>query len=243
MRVLGLGEHLNTSVGGGVAEQTPESLADFEKSVSAAAANRLSVHQHSVETETIANILDVIERVDARHPVRDLRFALIHGEGVTRELLGRMKALGMGFGADTRWMIFRKGVNALFIPDAPPLRTALDMGIPVTFGSDGMIAGPINPFMWLYSVVTGRNWLGEVVRPNERLTREEALDAITRGASWFSFDEDLKGVIAPGRLGDFVILDRDYFTVSEEEIGRIRPLATVVGGRVVYEAAEVGPAM
>jgi predicted amidohydrolase YtcJ len=239
MRVLGLGEHLNSGIGGTFEEQTPEILEDFDASVRGAAAHRLSVHQHVVETKAIANVLDVMERVHQTNPVGDLRFAIVHGEGLTREQLERMMRLGMGFAGDVRWMIFssaHRSANRGFVPDSPPFRTALDVGVPLTFGSDGLIAGPIQPMMWLYSAVTGRNWLGEVVRPTQKLTREEALSAVTRGAAWLSFDENWKGAIRPGMLGDLVVLDRDYFAVPEEEIAGIRPVVTVVGGRVVYEA-------
>jgi predicted amidohydrolase YtcJ len=239
MRVLGLGEHLNSGIGGTFEEQTPEILEDFDASVRGAAAHRLSVHQHVVETKAIANVLDVMERVHQTIPVSDLRFAIVHGEGLNREQLERMKRMGMGFAGDVRWMIFssaHRSANRGFIPDSPPFRTVLDLGVPLTFGSDGLIAGPIEPMMWLYSAVTGRNWLGEVVRPTQKLTREEALFAVTRGAAWLSFDENWKGAIRPGMLGDLVVLDRDYFAGPEEEIAGIRPVITVVGGRVVYEA-------
>jgi predicted amidohydrolase YtcJ len=244
MRILGLGEHLNSGIGGSFEEQTVEVLEDFDASVSGAAAHGLSVHQHVVETKAIANVLDVMERVNQTTPVRDLRFAIVHGEGLNRDELERMKRMGMGFAGDVRWMIFsaaHRSQNRGFIPDSPPFRTILDMGIPLTFGSDGLIAGPIRPMMWLYSAVTGRNWLGEVIRPNQRLTREEALSAVTEGAAFFSFDERWKGAIRTGMLGDLVVLDRDYFAVPEEEIAEIRPVVTVVGGRVVYEA-ETGEA-
>jgi predicted amidohydrolase YtcJ len=239
MRILGLGEHLNSGIGGAFEEQTVSVLEDFDASVRGAAAHGLSVHQHVVETRAIANVLDVMERVHQTTPVGDLRFAIVHGEGLDRAQLERMKRLGMGFAGDVRWMIFSSAHRERtpgFIPDSPPFRTALDIGVPLTFGSDGLIAGPIQPMMWLYSAVTGRNWLGELIRPTQRLTREEALSAVTRGAAWLSFDENWKGAIRPGMLGDLVVLDRDYFTVPEEEIAAIRPLLTVAGGRVVFEA-------
>lgn len=244
MRILGLGEHLNSGIGGTFEQQTVEVLEDFHASVQGAAAHRLSVHQHVVETKAIANVLDVMERVHQAAPVNGLRFAIVHGEGLNREQLERMKRMGMGFAGDVRWMIFssaHRNANRGFIPDSPPFRTVLDMGVPLTFGSDGLIAGPIQPMMWLYSAVTGRNWLGELIRPIQRLTREEALFAVTRGAAWLSFDEHWKGAIRPGMLGDLVVLDRDYFAVPEEEIAEIRPVITVVGGRVVYEAEASDP--
>ncbi|HEY7820860.1 MAG TPA: amidohydrolase family protein, partial [Vicinamibacteria bacterium] len=148
MRILGLGEHLNAGIGGTFDEQTVAVLEDFDASVRGAAAHGLSVHQHVVETKAIANVLDVMERVHQTIPVDDLRFAIVHGEGLNREQLERMKRMGMGFAGDVRWMIFssaHRSQNRGFIPDSPPLRTVLEVGVPLTFGSDGLIAGPIRP--------------------------------------------------------------------------------------------------
>lgn len=78
--------------------------------------------------------------------------------------------------------------------------------------------------------------LGEVVRPTQKLTREEALRVYTRNGAWFTFEENSKGAIIPGFLGDLIILDKDYLTVPEDEIRFIRPVMAVVGGKVVYEA-------
>ena len=74
------------------------------------------------------------------------------------------------------------------------------------------------------------------VRPSERLTREQALRAYTRGPAWFSWEENRKGAIVPGMLADFIVLDRDYLTVDEDDIRFIKPVLTAVGGKVVYEA-------
>jgi len=75
------------------------------------------------------------------------------------------------------------------------------------------------------------------VRPSERLTREQALRAYTRGPAWFTWEENRKGAIVPGMLADFIVLDRDYLTVNEDDIRFIKPVLTAVGGKVVYEAA------
>ena len=69
--------------------------------------------------------------------------------------------------------------------DAPALRMVLESGLPMTGGTDGTIAAAFRPFMSLWWFVSGKNWWGEVVRPTQKLTREEALRVYTRkSARW-----------------------------------------------------------
>ena len=112
----------------------------------------------------------------------------------------------------------------------------LESGLPMAGGTDGTIAAAFRPFMSLWWFVSGKNWRGEVVRPTQKLTREEALRVYTRNSAWFRFDEGRRGRLTPGFLADLIVLDRDYLTVPEDDIRFIRPMLTVVGGTVVYEA-------
>lgn len=71
--------------------------------------------------------------------------------------------------------------------------------------------------------------------------REQALRAYTRGSAWVTWEEDRKGAIAPGMLADFIVLDRDYLSVPEDDIRFLRPVLTAVGGRVVFEDGQCQP--
>ena len=64
----------------------------------------------------------------------------------------------------------------------------------------------------------------------------EALRLYTQGSAWFGFDEDARGSLAVGKLADLAVLSKDYLDVPIEEIGAIRSLLTMVGGRIVYAA-------
>jgi predicted amidohydrolase YtcJ len=98
---------------------------------------------------------------------------------------------------------------------------------------------PLNPWLHLYYVVTGANSYGQQVNPGEHLTREEALRLRTRESSWHLRMEDRLGTIEPGKLADLAVLDRDYFSVPDVDIKKIRSVLTVVDGRVVHETAGV----
>jgi predicted amidohydrolase YtcJ len=70
--------------------------------------------------------------------------------------------------------------------------------------------------------------------PEETPTRMEALRLHTEGSAWFSFEEQERGSLAPGKLADLVVLSADYLTVPVAEIGAITSLLTMVGGRIVH---------
>ena len=92
-----------------------------------------------------------------------------------------------------------------------------------------------NPFFALHYAITGLNVAGLDIDAGQRLTRQEALSAYTRGASWYLNRENDLGSIEAGKFADLLVLDKDYFRVSEAEVRRIRPILTVVNGRIVHD--------
>ena len=111
----------------------------------------------------------------------------------------------------------------------------LDAGVPLAFGTDYPVE-PITPFRGLYAAVTRRSEDGQQeFFPDEKLTIEQAIAAYTTGAAYAEFAEREKGLLQPGMLADFVVLDRDITRVPAPEILKTRVLRTVVGGRTVYE--------
>src|SRR5690606_39644479 len=96
------------------------------------------------------------------------------------------------------------------------------------------------PLEGIYAAVTrrtldGRHPDGWV--PAQKISVEDALRAYTVNAAYASFEETQKGVLAPGRLADFVVLDRNLFEIPADEIRDVQVLTTVVGGRIVFQRA------
>jgi predicted amidohydrolase YtcJ len=91
-----------------------------------------------------------------------------------------------------------------------------------------------NPFLGMWIAVTRKTAQSQVIHPEERLTREEALKMYTTWAAYLQHSEKDRGSIELGKLGDFVVLDRDYLTCPEDDIRRIEPVMTIVSGRVVH---------
>ena len=76
---------------------------------------------------------------------------------------------------------------------------------------------------------------GQVIGPEERVSRAEALRMTTIDAARLSFDEKQRGSIEVGKLADLAILTADYLTVPDDRIKDIRAFTTIVGGTVVHE--------
>jgi predicted amidohydrolase YtcJ len=120
--------------------------------------------------------------------------------------------------------------------DMPPFRRVQDSGIVWGLGSDATAVTTSNPFYTLSFAVTGRMIGGRHVN-RQSITREEALIAHTRSNAFIVFQEGNLGSLQPGKYADLLVLDRDYLTVPAEQIWQIKPLLTMVGGKVVYDAA------
>lgn len=98
-----------------------------------------------------------------------------------------------------------------------------------------MQIAPMNPWVHAYYATMGKNALGNVINAGQRITRDEVLRLYASENEWFTFEEDRLGSIEPGKLGDLVVLNADYFAVPAEQLRDLRSVLTVVGGRIVHD--------
>jgi predicted amidohydrolase YtcJ len=119
--------------------------------------------------------------------------------------------------------------------EMPPFRRIQDSGILWGLGSDATAVTTSNPFYSLGFAVSGKMVGGHHVN-RSTITREEALIAHTRSNAFIVFQESNLGSLTPGRYADLLVLDRDYFRVPADQIKDIRPLITMVNGRIVHDA-------
>jgi len=201
----------------------------------------LPLHVHAELRGTIDAFLDQIEAINRQYPIKSLRWTLAHVNQIDAPQLERMKKLGM-YAAVHPWAVINGGIMHEGFGDGaydmPPLRTIQDSGIQWGFGTDGTAANQYRPFTTLYFAVTGKMVGGAKVM-RQTIGREHALIAHTRKNAYLVFQEDNLGSIQPGKLADLLVLDRDYLTVPAEQIKSIQPVLTMVGGRIVYDAAHV----
>jgi predicted amidohydrolase YtcJ len=135
------------------------------------------------------------------------------------------------------WAGSRLGLGRLL--GAYAWRSLLQTGVVVPNGSDFPVEG-VNPLRSFHSAVSRQdadNWPTGGWMPEQRMTREEALKSMTIWPAFAGFQEQIMGSLTPGKLADFVILDRDIMTVADRDILGTAVLATYIGGKAVYERA------
>jgi predicted amidohydrolase YtcJ len=140
--------------------------------------------------------------------------------------------------SDMYWAEERVGPER--IRGAYAWRRMRDTGARLACGSDFPVESP-NPFFGIYAAVTRQDqegWPEGGWRPEERMTREEALACFTRDAAWAAGMEDEVGTLSVGKRADFIVVDRDPLTAPEEDLWKTRVLRTVIDGETVYEAGE-----
>jgi predicted amidohydrolase YtcJ len=237
------GEHLYQPVGDNmVAVKATATKADFDQWGRIAreiAKNGMAVNQHATLVGSIDGFLDQIEQINREYPVKNLRWSLIHLDQLNAQQIERMKKLGMYAAVQPRSTImgdiFHR-VHGQSADTTPPFKMIQDSGMKWGLGTDAFEVNQYRPFTTLGFAVTGKMVGGDVVN-KQTVSREDALIAHTRNNAFFLFEEDNLGSIAPGKLADLVVLDRDYLTVPADQIKDIQPVLTMVGGRIGWDAA------
>jgi predicted amidohydrolase YtcJ len=223
----------------GLLVNTPEHLYEWTSGADRAG---LQVIVHAIGDRAIGLQLGIYERVEREDGARDRRFRIEHAQHLAPADIPRFAALGVipsmqPYHAidDGRWA--EKAIGPERIETTYAFRSLRDAGARLAFGSDWFVAPP-SPLDGIYAAVTrrtldGKNPNGWV--PEQKITVEDALRAYTSGAAYAEFAEKRKGTLEPGKLADFVILDRDLTRVPPETIRDAQVVMTVVGGKVVRE--------
>jgi predicted amidohydrolase YtcJ len=199
---------------------------------------------HTIGDRSVEEVLKAEEEaVNTRVVQRPTQIiAMGHTPMATPEQLRKMKELGL-----------RPGVGPLHLFDPrmiepgtimygterlskmEPLRSFLQAGLRPSLEGDNLL-----PIFWrVQAVVTRKDEkYGRVWDAQQKVTREEALRMCTNNGAYQLGEESKLGSIEPGKLGDLIVIDKDFMTVPEDEISKIQVLLTVVGGKVVYEAED-----
>jgi predicted amidohydrolase YtcJ len=206
-----------------------------------AAERKLRIHIHASSDHAASQVLDLFEAVNAKTPIKDLRWVIAHIDNASVAALERMKALGMGWGVQDRLYfegdVWPRVMGADAARQAPPIAPGLKIGLRIPAGTDGPRAAPYNPFFTLEWLVTGRTVRGASMRePQYSPTREQALRMHTIDSAWMAGDDDRRGSLEPGKWADLVVLSDDYFAVPDDRISAIKALLTLVDGKVVHAA-------
>lgn len=228
----------------GVLSVKPENLVEMART-----ANRLGwqMTAHTTGGGATDLLLDAYEAADREHSIAERRFTVTHGNFPNAQAIARARKLGVVFDCQPAWHhLDGPAIKPAFGParmkDFLPLRSMFDAGVVVAGGSDHMIRfdsrkaiNPYNPFFGMWMAITRKTVDGDVLGPEQTVTREQALRMWTLNSAWLSFDEKVKGSIEPGKLADMVVVSKDFLQCPVDEIRDIEALATIVGGRTVYQ--------
>jgi len=199
----------------------------------------IQVNCHANGDVAIDMVLTAVERAQKLFPRADARPKITHCTLINDDLLRRIKATGTVPAVFTSYAYYNTDKFHFYgtemMQRCMAFRSFLDAGVPAAAGSD-FSPGPFAPLMGIQGMVTRIGWNGETWGANQRISVDEALRVTTINGAFASFEEALKGSIAPGKLGDFVILADDLHTVPADKIKDIQIVRTVVGGKTVYQA-------
>ena len=220
----------------GFVESANEPAAYLEQA-ELAARHRLRVN--TLVTRCLPEVLDAWETVARRHPIRDLRWVLVHLNAATPQQLARIRGLGAVATTNPISYLYRSASDeAARLGGAGdqllPHRSLARHRIPFGLATDNK---PADPWVAFAAVVARRDMrTGAVVGERERLTRLQALTALTQGGAWVTFAERERGRLAPGWEADLTALEHDPLTAPLESLVGQTARLTMVGGEIVHRA-------
>jgi predicted amidohydrolase YtcJ len=222
--------------GSGVQITSREELEDI---VRRAARGGLPVAVHAIGDLANKEALDAFEATRDEWQPRGLRPRIEHAQLLATDDIARFARLGVAASvqfshapsdrdiADRNWEGMTERAYAY--------RSLLDSGALVANGSDAPIE-ELDPLFGIRAgilrTIDGR----EPWHPEQAVTVEEAFQATCVTPAWLAGDERRRGKLLPGYLADLVVLDRDPFECAPEELAEIEVVATMLGGRWIFNA-------
>lgn len=211
--------------------------------------NGLQFTAHAQGDAAVEAMVDAYERIDREDfRVRDRRPSITHASFMSREAIAKMKALGVVANLQPAWLYLDGTTLQRHFGDERlawfhPYRTLFEQGVTVGGGSDHMqkigslrSINPYNPFLGMWTTIVRRPRGSDApLHPEQALTREQAIRLYTINNAFLTFEERRKGSLEPGKVADFIVIDRDILTVPEDEVKDIQVDETWLGGRRVYE--------
>ena len=210
--------------------------------MSRAAMDGFQVAVHAIGDRANALLLDAIDEMAETYR-GDRRWRIEHAQIVDPADLPRFARHGtiasmqpVHQTSDRLMAEARMGLDRL--QGAYAWRSMIDNRVPLAFGSDFPVESP-NPFHGLAAAISREDAGGQPPGgwlPQQRVTLEQAFNGFTRGAAYAGFAEDRLGTLEPGRMADFIFIDRDIFANADQrQIRETQVVETWVGGRKVWE--------
>ena len=208
-----------------------------------AAAHGYQFCVHAIGDRANREALNLFERVYKANPGRRLRWRIEHAQHLHPDDIPRFGQLGVipmmqgiHCTSDAPFVTARLGAKRAG-EGAYVWQSLMKSGAIVGNGTDAPVED-VDPIFSFYSSVSRKLKDGSVFYPDQRMSRAQALKSYTWNNAYAAFEEGVKGSLAPGKLGDVVVLSKDIMTIPEDQIPTARVVLTIVGGKVVYRAGE-----
>jgi len=202
--------------------------------------NRLGwrVATHAVGDAAVDEVLAAYAAADRDRSIKGKRWTIEHFFIARPDHFPRVKALGIAVSAQDHLYLAAPSMAKYWgrarAEHVTPVRTFLDQGLLVGGGTDSPVI-PYNPFWSMYHFITRDTISDGVYGADQAITREDALKLYTINNAKITFEDNAKGSIEKGKLADLVVLSADYLEVPVKQVEALKALATMVGGRFVYE--------
>jgi len=212
----------------------------MDEMVSYANAHNMQVAIHAIGDGCLDRVLHACEKALSEHPRKDHRHGVVHCQISRPDQLQKIMDLQMHVYAQSIFLdydnhIVEDRVGKELASTSYNWKTLMKGGVSVSNGTDCPVELP-DALAGMQCAVT-RTTLHDQVGPylpDQAFTVQEALDSYTVRGAEASFEEQVKGQIAPGMLADFVVLGENPFAVSPHTIKDIPVLETYLGGKKVF---------
>jgi predicted amidohydrolase YtcJ len=197
---------------------------------------------HCVGDQAIDMAINAIEAALKEKPDDNHRHKIEHLLFPTETALQRIKELGIVVSTQPNWVSmlgdgYRNVSNDETMERLMPIRTMLDMGIPLAFGCDVPATPYIEPNWTFAGATTRTTWNDNLYNPDQTISMMDTIRIHTMGSAYASFEENEKGSIEIGKAADMVVWSDDLLTLDPyADLVDLKPLKTIVAGQVVYEA-------
>jgi predicted amidohydrolase YtcJ len=194
----------------------------------------LQVALHAVGDAAVEQALNAYEAALLAHPRDDHRHRIEHCEVIREEQVQRVRRLGVALAVQPPFnhywphTTYHSSIGRERAMRVDPVRTLMRPGLLVAGGSDSTVT-PLGPLLGVHAAVNHSN-------PAERVSVQEALELYTINAARIAFEENDKGSVEVGKLGDLVVLAQDPFETDPSRIKDVLVEMTVIGGQAVYQA-------
>lgn len=196
------------------------------------------VATHAVGDAAMDLVLEGYEAANADAPIDGLRWVVEHGFLPRDDHFPRLRALGLSVTAQNHLYVAAPSLVKYWGAEraawTTPVRAYLDAGIPVSLGTDSPVV-PWDPWWMLHHFTTRGTISAGVLDPSQSITREEALEAVTRSYAHLTFEEEEKGTLEVGMAADLVVTADHVLKCEDPCLESMQVDLTVVGGRIVYE--------